>query len=1186
IDNIPGAIVGNDYYIDMTPATVSGAGVADLSGNAIAAGTTFRMPINNSFNTQGMLGPMMGGGGMMGPDMGMMGMMGAGVFPMNAMAGQTTIYFVDIPTTKIIPSGGKIVLTFPVGFDVTAAAKDTFSPVNNDINEWNTGIVTIASVVADQSSRKITITTGGSDTQLNDFLHMDIKGIVNSSIPRGFDTSGYSVDMKTMDNNGNLLETITGMPFFINAGGSSTLTGNITGIQAADVDGTGDTVMVFLGSPMTGPMESIATIADAGTGSYSFSGLVPGQYMIFTDPTITLDTHDYEGMPMPQPIAIAAGANTKNIALVKAGTGAVAAITVNITGVPNGDNIDVFAGSPTGFKVKTLTGTGSPLSAILYLPSGNWMVGMGPAMPKGPMAGPPPMPDWMPPMPNQIVSNGSTSQIVNITIASASMQIIGYVQDGAGNAIADAEAFAYQPMGTGMGAHGKTDTNGKFTLKVATAGTYSVGVFKPGLPGVPDKTVKVANPDSITGGDTDGNTTADITTDGALITATNKFIFKIQKPDYTISGKVTNGTNPVSYAPVWAYQPNGMGHADTMTDASGNYILYVANGNWTVQSYIPGYGDSEPKTVVVNGASMTQNLSPNSSVTYYTISGTVTLNDINQTYMPIRAVKYDDNGNYTGQEYGGQTDASGVYSISIPPGKYRVDIWTPEFGEVELTVTDEAVNNPANVIITNANKTGKDITITSASLKTITLAFTNGSVSQTAIINIDGVSGTPPKPTGFNKTIKLSTSVPSSSVKLPDGDYMFYINVPGSGGFTPTGGNPVTVSADATVTFVLPDGATELFTVSGKITGPGNIEGAWVWMGSPTTGVHLGDATDSNGDYTITLKAGTYKMGVEMPGFIPQTPTSIVVSADAPATDYTLTAANQFITGRIYADANSNNSYDSGEAVANGWVWVEETTTKKIAGAPTALDGVFSIGVGDGTYILRGAAEGYAETKFGSPVTTSGLGASNKNIKLTVDANWSSKLKSKPMTPASGGTMDDSLSAGTGVKLVVPPNALGSGTSSGNIKTNEVSSVSKTSSAQPLGGKGKEITAQNNSGQAITTLNSDIEIELNYYKEDITEAGLVDFTKLKTLTNSYWDTSIGDWVPISTTKKAYTKAVGAAANAEWTTQTNFDTFADALAGNANTYGDYKITLKSTTGHLTIFGATTPSDLIAPAAPAG
>jgi len=34
----------------------------------------------------------------------------------------------------------------------------------------------------------------------------------------------------------------------------------------------------------------------------------------------------------------------------------------------------------------------------LYLTNGHWMVGMGPAAPKGPMAGPPKMPDWMPPM--------------------------------------------------------------------------------------------------------------------------------------------------------------------------------------------------------------------------------------------------------------------------------------------------------------------------------------------------------------------------------------------------------------------------------------------------------------------------------------------------------------------------------------------------------------------------------------------------------------------------------------------------------------------------------------------------------------------------------------------------------------------------------------------------------------------
>ncbi|MEA3463758.1 MAG: Ig-like domain-containing protein [Patescibacteria group bacterium] len=1175
---------GKDYYINMASSTVSGAGATDLSGNYLFNQTTFQMPINNSFDTQGMLGPMMGGGGMMGPDMGMMGMMGASVFPMNGMAGQTTTYFVDVPTTKIIPVGGKIVLTFPVGFDVENAAKDPYSPVNNDINEWNEGTVEINSVAGNKSARTITITTKTSATQTNDFLCMDIKGIVNSSIPRGFETSGYTVDMKTMDADGNLLETITAMPFFINEGGSNNLEVKIDGVTSGD----NGNVTVFLGSPMTGPMEQTVAFSNETSDTVTFSNLLEGQYMLFTEPTITLGSADYSGMPMPQPITVDEVGETKTISLAKENAGAVAAITVNITGEFGTDDIDVFAGSPTGFKVKTIADAGTNPNTILYLPAGNWMVGIGPAMPKGPMAGPPPMPDWMPPMPTQVVSNGSTAQELNISISTASMQIIGYVTDGVatqtypdGTPIADAEAFAYQPMGMGMGSHTKTDTNGKFTLKVATAGTYSVGVFKPGLPGVPDKTVKVGANESIAGGDADGNSTADITADGALITVANQFIFKIQKSDYTISGKVTNGTNPVSYAPVWAYQPNGMGHAETMTDASGNYILYVSNGNWTVQSYIPSYGDSEPQTVVVNGASMTQNLSQDSSVTYYTISGTVTLNDVVQTYMPIRAVEYDSNGNYLGREYSGQTDALGKYSISVPGGEkyYRVDIWTPEFGEVELTVTDEVANSPANVEITGANKTGKDITIAGTSLNEITLAFANGGASQNAIINIDGVSGTPPKPTGFHKTIKLSALDSNSSVMLPDGDYMFNMDVPGLGGFTPTGENPVTVSGNATITFALPNSSTEIFTVTGTIddeTDP--IEGAWVWMGNPTTGMHLGDSTDNSGVYSITVKAGNYKMGVEMPGYAPQQPADVTVSANAEL-NYALTATNQSISGRIYADTSAD-GYTIGEEIANGWVWVEETTTKQIAGAPTDIDGTFSIGVVNGTYILRGVGEGYQETRFGNTITVAGSGSTENNINLTADSNWSSKLKSRPMTPASGGTLDDTLSTGTGIKVVAPPNALGSGTSAGTIKTKEVSSVSRTSSAEPLGGKGKEITAQNNSGQAITTLNSDIEIELNYYKEDITDAGMVDFDKLKTLTNSYWDVSINDWVSLSTTKQAYTKAVGAADNAEWTAQPDFDSFVDDIA----TYGDYKITLKSTTAHLTIFGATTPSDLSAPATP--
>ena len=133
-----------------------------------------RSPLYNSSDTYGALTP---GAVDHDMDMGDMGMMKAGAFPMNAMAGQDSTYFVDIPTTKSIPIGGKIILTFPSGFDVSSAEKDSYSPVNNDINEWNAGVVTIDSVVGNSSSRTITVIATTSATQLNDYLHMDIKGV-------------------------------------------------------------------------------------------------------------------------------------------------------------------------------------------------------------------------------------------------------------------------------------------------------------------------------------------------------------------------------------------------------------------------------------------------------------------------------------------------------------------------------------------------------------------------------------------------------------------------------------------------------------------------------------------------------------------------------------------------------------------------------------------------------------------------------------------------------------------------------------------------------------------------------------------------------------------------------------------------------------------------------------------------
>ena len=260
------------------------------SGNSTEIGTNYKnatqCPIQSSANTYGMLGP--GGGGMMmmgtggggpvtssvggvgggtmtttvaGPsmNMGTMGMKKGGAFPMNMMAGQTASYFVDIPLTKQIQSGGQIILTFPTGFNVASAAKDSNAPVNSDINEWATGTITIADVTPSQTSRTITVTTGGGDTLANDFLHMQIKGIVNSSVPKEFGTDGYTVDIKTKSPAGVLLETVETMPFYITQAGTNTITGTVTAASA-----TTGTMSVYLCSPMTGPMEKELNFATLG----------------------------------------------------------------------------------------------------------------------------------------------------------------------------------------------------------------------------------------------------------------------------------------------------------------------------------------------------------------------------------------------------------------------------------------------------------------------------------------------------------------------------------------------------------------------------------------------------------------------------------------------------------------------------------------------------------------------------------------------------------------------------------------------------------------------------------------------------------------------------------------------------------------------------------------------------------
>jgi len=1183
------------------------------SGNRATSTTHYnaaRAPLYNSTDTYGDLGP-----GTMDytMDMGDMGMMMAGAFPMNSIAGQSSIYFVDIPTTKIIPIGGKIVLSFPAGFDVSSAIKDPYSPINDDINEWNTGKVEIYSVTGDQSARTVTIIATTSATQLTDYLHMDIKGIVNSSIPKDFGTEGYFVDIKIFTADGVLLESVSTMPFFISEGGVNTISGDIHGVSNGDIG----TTTIFLGSPMTGPMETqVAISGDGGggaDGTYSFTNLPDGEYFIFTEPSITLGSNTYFGNNFPEPIWLSGASTTRDITLTPETSGG-AAIKVILTGDFStdsvADNVDIFAGSPNGFRVKTLTSVGNTAgtaSTTMYLSAGDWMIGVGPAMPMGPMDGPPPMPDWMPPVPVYYSSDGTTADTVNISIAGQTIYTVsGTVEDGSGNGIADAEVYAYQPMGGYGGAYTKTAADGAFTLKIPVLGTYNIGAFKPGLPEPMEKNL---------------NVTANVS--GLTI--------KISKPDYTISGKVINSTgNAVAYAPVWAWQQDSWGHADTMSDSAGNYILYVNDGTWYVETDIPGAGWTQYELpITINGSSAADiNLSPSIDTDFYTISGIVGVDTNGSglsapetllTSLPIRAVKFDANGVYQGQEFNSTTDSNGEYSMTVPAGIYRVDIWTPGYGEIgvnnqnsndtlnEAGIDDDYANNPANIDATSGNVSNADIIIVQGNLNTITLFFANSQSGQEGFLNIEGVdfSGSDPKPNGFHMFQRIDDLSATNTIELADGDYFFFIEVPGPGSFIPDDSSnsdgrdvvkdDIVVSGDRNVDFTLTNLSNDAVTISGTVKNASSqaIDGAWVWVGNPSNGYHNGTQSAADGTYSLVIPTGSgYKMGADKPGYMSGEPIDLNASANA-TKNFTLSTYTYTLSGYIYSDlaGGTSNQYDAGEGLPSGFVRAETTKCSDSAAAgscvkahaPVDGTGFYELGIVNGIWKVYGMANGYSETYYGSTITISGANAVNKHIELTVDSDWTSASKKKPITPASGGTLDDTSASGTKIKITIPPNALGNSSAAGNVNTQKTSAVTQTNSSVPVGDTGVSVTATDNSGQGINNLNDYIDIEMVLYKADI-DAALASenltYAKLKNTKNSYWDSTANDWVNLATTRKAYYSTTTGSTN--WVlyassspTVSAFEAFIDEVASSTITLVDYKLVFISKTNHLTIFAVIMP-----------
>ncbi|MFH1821981.1 MAG: hypothetical protein ABH852_06050, partial [Methanobacteriota archaeon] len=200
-------------------------------------------------------------------------------------------------------------------------------------------------------------------------------------------------------------------------------------------------------------------------------------------------------------------------------------------------------------------------------------------------------------------------------------------------------------------------------------------------------------------------------------------------------------------------------------------------------------------------------------------------------------------------------------------------------------------------------------------------------------------------------------------------------------------------------------------------------------------------------------------------------------------------------------------------------------------------------------WTVKAESERYRQANYASNPVSSASSPTGVNIQLT-QTRTVYEQNSKPITPANGGTFDDK--ANSGVKITMPPNALGNDSNSSQVTVQTKNSVPKTSTRAPVGGQGKSIAATDNSGRAVTNLSGSIDIEIDVTKTEIdaaVTAGDNTYSDVANITNGYWDDTKNNWVDITTTKTV---------SVNGTTSVAFATFASNIASNPETYSDYTI----------------------------
>ncbi len=1087
-------------------------------------------------------------------------MMPAAVWPMNQMAGFTSNYMIDFPITEQIRAagnGGKIVFTFPSGFDVTNAAVEADSYDNNDINGFGAGTVGISAVTANASARTVTVTldtatrcgSGNTDPCVSgdedDYIHFDIAGIANSDVPRDWESNGYTVDIKLMTNT-TLNESYTSMPFFINAAGSDDLTVDVT--AGSENSGTFD---VHLWCPSTGDMAQTVDFSTEGDGTAqtTFSGLPSGDYCdVWTEEDyLSINGTEYKGIEFHPVVAATA---TESITL--GSTASLQQITVELTGAGSKD-VDVFArrNDSFGMAMKTAITTTGTDSVTLKLDDGTWNIGVGPAMPMTGAWSQPPAQDYtITPNnikvrianPNVTESSGTADDgTITFALAAASESLTAQVVDTSGAVMTGAMVFIDSTTG-GYHSGAETGIEGTVTMSV-NPGTYRMGAFLPGAPPTKEVNVRV---------DSAGN----IYQDGSTV-ATSTVTIELSKGDQAITGTVTDGTNPVSGAAVHAFctaNCNGYFDAHTSTGTSGTYSLYVGTGTWNVDSFSPGYGFLGQQTVAVSSGVDTGNIDfqPDTGTTFNTISGTVCKKagggaDCSSAtgLGGIEVWAHSDSG---GSNFA-RTSDDGTYTVRVSAASgYTVEPFDPTSGPLPPI---------SNVDVSGGNATSQDSVIDTPETVTISIEDSGSNAVTVGDMFIEFVDDTQDM-----KQAVFIEDASSIAADIPDGTYEIQIQMMGAdvdpdsditGAGVTTG--TLVVDGSESITVTVPD----LQTISGTLTDGSNpVESAFVEITDVSTGTSIGATTDNTGAYSVSVPDGSYQVTAYNPGLVLESET-VTVSGGSETKNLTGDVTDQSISGAI-TDLNGN-------PVPYAFVVAEKQGGGTVA-VQSDADGEYSAFVEDGTWSVSAAGHGYADKALATDVVIDGSGSASNDIAFTATDTTLADPVIQSLTPSKGGTIQDTGATGSGVAVTIPAGALSSSTNAGTAQVKETSNAVATATTD-LVGNAFEITAQDAGGNALTNnFSSKVTIEQCQTVAELATAGIDTLGEMEDLTISYFSGN-GTW--INETTVATPRDVA-------------ENTVDAPASDLNNVTD--VCFKAQVDHFTVFSITAPADGVAPAVPTG